>query len=43
MRDVTIRDYIGNGQELIQKFSLKDAKDFAERIAERMTRNDRTV
>ena len=28
-----------NGNELIEKFSLKDAKDFAERV----TRNDRTV
>lgn len=43
MYEVTIRDYIGNAKELIEKFSLKDAKEFAERFAERVTRNDRTV
>ena len=32
-----------NGNELIEKFSLKDAKDFAERFTERMARNDRIV
>lgn len=30
MRNVTIRDYIGNAKDLIEKFSLKDAKEFAE-------------
>lgn len=30
MYEVTIRDYIGNAKELIEKFSLKDAKEFVE-------------
>ncbi len=30
MYEITIRDYIGRAKELIEKFSLKDAKEFAE-------------